>query len=107
MRDEKGQAVSYQPSAVSEGGPDLTDSRWPTADSPSSSLIPHPSSLDLSVIIVTWNTRELLAACLAALPAAIGDLTAETWVVDNASSDGTVAMVRERFPDVHVLANRE
>src|SRR5438132_584044 len=76
-------------------------------DSALSSLIPRPSSLDLSVVIVTWNTRELLAACLQALPAAIGELEAETWVVDNASSDGTVAMVRERFPEVRVIANAE
>jgi GT2 family glycosyltransferase len=63
--------------------------------------------VDLSVIIVTWNTRELLGACLAALPAAVGELKTETWVVDNASSDGTVAMVRERFPEIQVIANLE
>lgn len=66
-----------------------------------------PSSPDLSVVIVTWNTRDLLAACLQALPAAMGELSAETWVVDNASSDGTVAMVRERFPGVRVIANEQ
>jgi N-acetylglucosaminyl-diphospho-decaprenol L-rhamnosyltransferase len=37
----------------------------------------------------------------------MGELCAETWVVDNASSDGTVAMVRERFPEVRVIANAE
>src|SRR5438093_4496785 len=72
-----------------------------------SSLIPHPSSLDLSIIIVTWNTCELLAKCLEAVPAAVGELAAEIWVVDNASSDSTVEMVQERFPEVHVIANRE
>src|SRR5207244_4081849 len=72
-----------------------------------SSLIPHPSSLDLSIIIVTWNTCELLAKCLEAAPAAVGELAAEIWVVDNASSDSTVEMVQERFPEVHVIANRE
>jgi GT2 family glycosyltransferase len=59
------------------------------------------------VIIVTWNTRDLLDTCLAALPAACDDLTIETWVVDNASSDGTVAMVGERYPAVQVIANPE
>jgi N-acetylglucosaminyl-diphospho-decaprenol L-rhamnosyltransferase len=68
---------------------------------------PQPPIPDLSVIIVTWNTRELLAACLEALPAAVGELAAEIWVVDNASSDGTVEMVQERFPEVRVIANRE
>src|SRR5437016_11214379 len=64
---------------------------------PPAPRVPERPRPDLSIIIVTWNTRELLAACLAALPAAVGELSAETWVVDNASSDGTVAMVRERF----------
>jgi N-acetylglucosaminyl-diphospho-decaprenol L-rhamnosyltransferase len=62
---------------------------------------------DLSIIIVTWNTRELLAACLEALPAAVGGLAAETWVVDNASRDGTVEMLQVRFPAVRVIANQE
>jgi N-acetylglucosaminyl-diphospho-decaprenol L-rhamnosyltransferase len=64
-------------------------------------------AVDLSVIIVTWNTRELLKKCLAALPAAVNGLSTETWVVDNASSDGTVEMVREQYPGVRVVANRE
>jgi N-acetylglucosaminyl-diphospho-decaprenol L-rhamnosyltransferase len=68
---------------------------------------PERLNADLSVIIVTWNTRELLAKCLEALPGAVGELAVETWVVDNGSSDGTVAMVRGRFPGVRVIANRE
>jgi len=52
--------------------------------------------------------RGLLLDCLAALPEAVGDgLSYETIVVDNASSDGTVEAVRERFPDVKIIANRE
>jgi N-acetylglucosaminyl-diphospho-decaprenol L-rhamnosyltransferase len=70
---------------------------------------PHrqPATPDLSIVIVTWNTRELLARCLEALPAAVAELTVETWVVDNASGDGTVEMVRERFPEARVIANQE
>jgi N-acetylglucosaminyl-diphospho-decaprenol L-rhamnosyltransferase len=68
---------------------------------------PEHLNADLSVIIITWNTRELLATCLAALPASIGEWSAEIWVVDNASSDETVAMIRERFPQVRLIANRE
>lgn len=56
----------------------------------------------LSIIIVSWNVRELLRACLAALPYA-----AEIIVVDNASSDGSAGMVAEAFPQVHLLANHE
>lgn len=60
----------------------------------------HP---DLSIIIVNWNTRELLRDCLTSVPAAADGLDYEVLVVDNDSRDGSVAMVREAFPDVRVL----
>jgi N-acetylglucosaminyl-diphospho-decaprenol L-rhamnosyltransferase len=60
---------------------------------------------DLAVVIVSYNTREFLGSCLEALPAALGDLAAEMWVVDNASPDGSAAFVRERFADVHLIAS--
>lgn len=61
---------------------------------------------DLSIIIVNWNTRELLARCLDSVQA---DLPAdsEVWVVDNASADGSAALVRERFPWVRLIENNE
>jgi GT2 family glycosyltransferase len=62
---------------------------------------------DLSIIIVAYHCRDDLARCLECIPAAGGDLEAETVVVDNASGDGTVEMVRERFPEVHLIANAE
>ncbi len=46
---------------------------------------------DLSIVIVNWNTRELLRGCLASLPAAAAGLSRETLVVDNASRDGSAA----------------
>src|SRR5215210_6968740 len=58
---------------------------------------------DLAVVIVSYNTREFLAPCLQALPAAIAGLTAETWVVDNASPDGSADLVRAQFPDVCLI----
>jgi N-acetylglucosaminyl-diphospho-decaprenol L-rhamnosyltransferase len=58
---------------------------------------------DVSVIIVTWNVRALVLDCLAALYGRADDLTLEVWLVDNGSSDGTPAAVRERFPQVNVL----
>lgn len=64
--------------------------------------------MDLSVVIVTWNTRELLRACLASLQADQVSLRGrEVIVVDNASADGTVAMVAAEFPWVRLLANDE
>lgn len=61
----------------------------------------------LSVVIVSWNTCELLQACLSSLSASIGELqgTVETFVVDNASVDGSAAMVHEQFPWVTLLVN--
>ncbi len=55
---------------------------------------------DLSIVIVSWNTRELLDDCLASLPAATADLSVEVIVVDNDSRDGTPAMVADGYPDV-------
>ena len=63
--------------------------------------------MDLSVIVVTWNVRELLAACLAALPAATDELLTEVIVVDNGSTDGTADFVRSEFPGVRLLVNEE
>lgn len=56
--------------------------------------------MDLSVSIVNTESRELLLSCLDSLSAA----TAEIVVLDNASEDGSVEAVRERFPDVRVIA---
>ena len=60
---------------------------------------------DLSVIIVSFNCRSELAACLDSLPAGAAGLAVETLVVDNASRDGAARMVAERFPQVRLVAN--
>ncbi len=62
---------------------------------------------DVSILIVSWNVRDLLLQCLASLPAGAGDLECETIVVDNGSSDGTVVAVQQTFPGVRIIANRE
>ncbi len=67
--------------------------------------------MELSIIIVNWNTRQLLAACLRSIYAtqyAIQhDLSCEIFVVDNASADGSVDMVALQFPQVKLIENRE
>jgi GT2 family glycosyltransferase len=64
-------------------------------------------NVDLSIIIVNWNTRELLANCLQSIAETVRGLSLEVIVVDNASKDGSAAMVREHFPQVKVIENRD
>ncbi len=61
--------------------------------------------LDLSIIVVNWNTRELLKQCLTSVIEQTQQLAYEIFVVDNASSDGSIAMVERDFPDVHLIKN--
>jgi N-acetylglucosaminyl-diphospho-decaprenol L-rhamnosyltransferase len=62
---------------------------------------------DVSIIILNWNTRDLLADCLNSLEKATEGLDVEMIVVDNASTDGSQDMVRSKFPHVHLIANQE
>jgi GT2 family glycosyltransferase len=63
--------------------------------------------LDLSIIIINWNTIELLARALRSVYEAGDDLASEVLVVDNASSDGSAAMVRQRFPQACLIENAQ
>ncbi|MBI3819637.1 MAG: glycosyltransferase family 2 protein [Planctomycetes bacterium] len=60
---------------------------------------------DLSIVILSWNTRELLLKCLAAVEGAHAPPSRETIVVDNASRDGSADAVAERFPNVRLIRN--
>lgn len=61
---------------------------------------------DISIIIVNWNTRQLLKDCLDSLQANPGAVSCEIWVVDNASTDGSVEMLRADYPHVNLIQNR-
>jgi N-acetylglucosaminyl-diphospho-decaprenol L-rhamnosyltransferase len=63
--------------------------------------------LDLSVVIVNWNVRDLLRRCLHSILDARSAVTVEVIVVDNISTDGSVEMVRTEFPGVHLIVNTE
>jgi GT2 family glycosyltransferase len=63
--------------------------------------------VQLSVIIVNYNVRYFLEQALQAVRNASRDLPVEVFVVDNNSVDGSVEMVREKFPEVHLIANRD
>ena len=82
--------------------------------------MPDAPSPDLSIIIVSWNVRELLRGCLASLTTDDRRLTTaesssvvrrpssvEIIVIDNASSDGSAAMVAAEFPQVRLIANAD
>ena len=60
---------------------------------------------DITAVVVSWNTREHLARCLAALEGAADGLRVETIVVDNGSTDGSQAMVADKFPHVRLIQN--
>lgn len=63
--------------------------------------------LDLSIVIVNYNTGDLLRECLRSLFASEGDFTYQVTVVDNHSQDGSAAIVRRDFPQVDLLENPE
>jgi GT2 family glycosyltransferase len=63
--------------------------------------------MDISIIIVNWNTRELLKGCLESVLETIHDISYEIVVVDNASRDGSVAMLQEKYPQVRLIQNDE
>jgi GT2 family glycosyltransferase len=63
------------------------------------------SSPQLSVIIVSYNVKYFLRQCLQSVERALEGLTGEVWVVDNASVDGSVEMVKQEFPGVRLIVN--
>lgn len=62
--------------------------------------------VDLSIIIVSWNVKNLLRDCLNSIFTNLDGLAVEVFVSDNASSDGSAEMVKESFPQVKLIANQ-
>jgi len=63
------------------------------------------SSVQLSVIIVSYNVKYFLRQCLQSVERALEGIAGEVWVVDNASVDGSLEMVKTEFPWVNLIAN--
>lgn len=63
--------------------------------------------MDLSIIIVSWNTKKLLRDCLKSIYENTKKYSFEIFVVDNNSPDLSAEMVKEDFPDVNLIANKE
>jgi N-acetylglucosaminyl-diphospho-decaprenol L-rhamnosyltransferase len=65
-----------------------------------------PSDLDLAIVILNYNTVDLLRDCLRSLFASDISLRYHVCVVDNASTDNSAAMVQTEYPAVHLIENR-
>ncbi len=65
------------------------------------------TGFDLAIVILNWNTRDLLRECLRSVFASRGDFTYRVCVVDNASSDGSAEMVATEFPPALLLRSPE
>src|SRR4051794_40503742 len=63
--------------------------------------------VDLGIVIVSWNVKDLLRRCLQSVEASLhgSSLSSRIVVVDNASQDGTPQMVKDAFLDVHLIEN--
>lgn len=59
----------------------------------------------VSVVIVNWNTVDLLTACLHSLDSIVPDCTIEIIVIDNASTDGSPEFVEKNYPTVKLIRN--
>ena len=68
---------------------------------------PLATGNQLSIIIVSWNTRVLLADCLASVYTHPPQCSFDVWVVDNASDDGSAQMVRDDFPQTRLIESGE
>lgn len=92
----------------------LARARWRPAYPPprvprGAALFAQSATLDLSIVVVSHNTRDLLRHCLESVTAALagGGLAWELIVVDHASTDGTLELLRAAFPDVQLIASAE
>lgn len=61
----------------------------------------------LSVITVTWNSKDFIVKQIQSVKDAAKNITSEQVVVDNGSIDGTVEVITEKFPEVRLIINRE
>jgi len=62
--------------------------------------------MDLSIIIVNWNTRDLLLEAISSIYRTVEHIAFEIWLVDNASEDSSARDVKHRFPEVNIIINR-
>lgn len=61
--------------------------------------------LTVSIVIVNWNTKDLLSDCILSIPEALANIPHEVIVVDNASGDGSRGFIEKRFPNIKLINN--
>jgi len=64
----------------------------------------HP---DISIIIVSYNVRYFLDQCLQSINKSLGNLSLEVIIVDNLSSDDSVSLMREKYPEIKLIVNEK
>jgi len=64
-------------------------------------------SLDLSIVIVSFNTCDLTRQCLTSILQAGDEIGIEIWLIDNASPDGSADVIEREFPKVHLIRNSD
>jgi GT2 family glycosyltransferase len=79
----------------------------PTLEECEKSRLPVKRELcDLSIIVISYNTRELLPKCFEYLRTAANGLTIEIFLVDNGSNDGSVELVRSEYPEIRLISSK-
>ncbi|HUV50292.1 MAG TPA: glycosyltransferase, partial [Anaerolineae bacterium] len=63
--------------------------------------------MDVCIIIVNWNTKKLLLDCIRSIHETVKNISFEIWLVDNASTDGSLEAVKQNYPDVNIIRNKK
>ena len=63
--------------------------------------------MDISVVIVNWNTKKLLLDCICSIYETVKNLSFEIRLIDNASGDGSVEAVKQNYPGVKIIQNKK
>ncbi|MEW6196619.1 MAG: glycosyltransferase [Bacteroidota bacterium] len=63
--------------------------------------------IELSIIIVNYNVKEFLLNLLSSIKKSLHNISAEVIIIDNASDDGSVELIREKYPDVKLIVNEK